>query len=133
MHRLKVCGKIPKCDVCASFNIKNHVCNGKWCLDHKCYILTEEENLNKINKKAIKNTNGYIFFDYEAMQTSAGHKVNLVCARKICINCCNNENCELKLCGDLYWKTNEEFCEWLFSKENANFTAIPHNMTVSSY
>ena len=83
MHRLKVCGKIPKCDVCSSFKIKNHVCNGKWCLycksevdlDHKCYILTEEENL-KINKKAIKNTNGYIFFDYEAMQTSAGHKVN---------------------------------------------------------
>jgi hypothetical protein len=43
------------------------------------------------------------------MQTSAGHKVNLVCASKICISCCNNENCELKLCCDFYWKTNEEF------------------------
>jgi hypothetical protein len=57
MHRLKVCGKIPKCDECSSFKIKNHVCNGKWCLycksevdlDQKCYILTEEENL-KINR-----------------------------------------------------------------------------------
>ncbi len=96
-------------------------------IDHRCYILTEDENLI-INKSSVKKTDGYIFFDYEAMQTSSGHQVNLVCARKICINCCNNEYCKIKLCGDFVWKTNEEFCEWLFSKENSNYTALAHNM-----
>jgi hypothetical protein len=62
-------------------------------------------------------------------KTSSGHQVNLVCARKICINCCNDEYCEIKLCGDFVWKKNEEFCEWLFSKENSNYTALAHNLT----
>ncbi len=61
LHRLNFCCKIPKCKVCGSFKIKNHVCNGKWCLfckssveiDHRCYILTENENLI-INKNAVK-------------------------------------------------------------------------------
>ena len=61
---------------CKSFKTRNHTCRGKWCffckaeveLDHKCYILTESEN-NLKNKNSIKTAKGYIFFDYEAMQT----------------------------------------------------------------
>ena len=133
-HRLKVCGKIPKCEHCSSFKVNQHVCQGKWCVfcktevnyDHQCYILTENEN-SEINKSCVKTTLGYIFFDYEAMQTDAGHKVNLVCARKICLNCINSIECVLE-CGNFSWKTNNEFCEWLFAKNNANFIAIAHNM-----
>jgi hypothetical protein len=52
---------ISKCEVCGRLKIKNHVYNGKWCLfcksiveiDHRCYILTEYENLI-INKNAVK-------------------------------------------------------------------------------
>ena len=61
------------------------------------------------------------------MQTSTGHQVNLVCARKICSNCLNDKECDLN-CGDFVFKTNEQFCEWLFGKLNVNFTAIAHNM-----
>ena len=61
------------------------------------------------------------------MQTKNGHIVNLVCVRKICLNCIQNNECVLK-CGDFVWKTNNEFCEWLFSPINAHFTAIAHNM-----
>ena len=61
------------------------------------------------------------------MQTDAGHKVNLVCARKICLNCINSIECVLE-CGNFSWKTNNEICEWLFAKNNANFIAIAHNM-----
>ena len=57
-----------------------------------------EKNINKcgdenseINKSCVKTTLGYIFFDYEAMQTDAAH--NLVCARKICLNCINSNEC----------------------------------------
>ena len=133
-HRVKVCGNFSKCEFCSSFKLPHHVCQGKWCVycktevtfDHQCYILTEEENA-KINKHSVKTTLGYIFFDYEAMQTEEGHVVNLVCARKICLDCIDNNECNLN-CGDFFWKTNNLFCEWLFSKSNANFIAIAHNM-----
>lgn len=125
-HRLKICGKIPKCKVCSSFKVRQHACKGKWCVYHLCYILTEEVNL-KINKYSLKTTLGYIFFDYEAVQTDKGHEVNLVYARKICMNCLKNNKCESD-CGDFVWKSNNEFCDWLFSKINKNFTAIAHNM-----
>ena len=133
-HLNKVCGKIPKCELCSSFKLKQHVCQGKWCiycktevdLEHQCFILTEDEN-SKINKNNIKSTSGYIFFDYEAMQDISGHIVNLVCARKVCLNCINGQT-RSKMCGDFFWRTNNEFCEWLFSEINADFIAIAHNM-----
>ena len=86
--------KIPKCELCSSFKLKQHVCQGKWCiycktevdLEHQCFILTEDKN-SKINKNNIKSTSGYIFFDYEAMQDISGHIVNLFCARKVRLNC----------------------------------------------
>ena len=118
-HRLKVCGKIPKCFSCGSFKLSSHICEGKWCcycktevsLDHKCYIPTEnDENVCKTKTK------GYIFFDYEAMQTDDGDDdddvVNLVCAEKICMQCIDKKNCYSN-CGKYYWKTNNEFCDWL--------------------
>ena len=40
----------------------------------------------------------------------------------MCMNCSNNEYCEIKLCGD------EEFCELFFSKENSIYAALAHNM-----
>ena len=134
-HRLKVCGHIPKCVNCGSFKLKSHVCEGKWCsfcktevsIDHKCYILTEDQYIQRFNKQK-KKCKGFIFFDYEAMQTNTGHVVNLVCAEKICMECLNGSNkCSLN-CGSFDWSTNNDFCEWLFGKNNEDFIAIAHNM-----
>ena len=133
-HRIRVCGNIPKCLSCGSFKLNSHVCSGKWCcycktevnLNHKCYILTEEENIAKNNLKK-KSTKGYIFFDYEAMQTENGHVVNLVCAEKVCLVCIEKSACNLN-CGKFHWKSNNEFCDWLFNEHNNNFIAIAHNM-----
>ena len=135
-HRLKVCGHIPKCINCGSFQLKSHVCEGKWCcfcktelsVDHKCFILTEEQYKQRFNKK--RNTcKGFIFFDYEAMQTNNGHVVNLVCAEKTCFECLNGNKCNSD-CGFFHWVTNNDFCEWLFGKINEDFIAIAHNMKV---
>ena len=134
-HRAKVCGKVKKCEHCKAFKVKNHVCNGRYCFyckievdyDHRCFILTEEENLKKNNKK-MKSTVGYIFFDYEAMQSDSNHKVNLVCATKKCLNCIDNINMCESNCGSFHWNTNEDFCTWLFSDINNKFIAIAHNM-----
>ena len=134
-HRDKVCCKIPKCVSCGSFIIKNHVCTGKWCffcrteveIQHKCFILTEQENYER-NKNSLKSCAGFIFFDYEAMQSETSHEVNLVCATKKCIECINNLNCTQEDCGNHYWYTNGTFCTWLFNKKNKNFIAIAHNM-----
>ena len=133
--RDKVCCKIPKCVSCGSFIIKNHVCTEKWCfycrteveIQHKCFILTEQENYER-NKNSLKSCAGFIFFDYEAMQSETSHEVNLVCATKKCIECLNNLNCTQEDCGNHYWYTNGTFCTWLFNEKNKNFIAIVHNM-----
>ena len=127
-HKKKICGRIPKCDVCGVFKVRTHVCNGKWCYfckesvsyDHKCYILTEDEN-------ELKETSfdGYIFFDYEAMQAENVHVVNLVVARKMCKLCLNHKMCTSD-CGLFTFYDNDSFCEWLFIQNR--YTAIAHNM-----
>ena len=88
--------------------------------NHKCYILTEEENYEN-NSKSLKTTNGYIFFDYEAMQNESNHVINLVCATRKCLNCVNEEQCCDSDCKDYTFTNNQEFCIWLLSKNNKNF------------
>ena len=102
-------------------------CRTEVDLEHKCFILTEQENYER-NKKSVKSCVGYIFFDYEAMQSETSHEVNLVCARKICIGCINKMACLQEDCGDHYWHTNSTFCSWLFNDKNKHFIAIAHNM-----
>jgi hypothetical protein len=97
-------------------------CRKQVDLEHKCYILTEEKENSK------KNNAGFIFFDYEAMQTGSNHEVNLVCVTRKCVNCVNELECEDTECRDFVFSTNDEFCLWLFNSKNKNFIAFAHNM-----
>jgi hypothetical protein len=85
LHQERVCGKIQKCLICNEFKTFYHSCTGKWCkfckkevnFDHKCFILREDEK--DIKTRAFE---GYIYFDYEAMQVNNIHVPNLVIAKK---------------------------------------------------
>ena len=84
--------KYTKCEICNKFKTKIHKCNGRWCLNcktmvemnHKCFILTEEE---RQTKKPMQKFSGYIFFDYECMNDNGEHIPNLIVADKICVEC----------------------------------------------
>jgi hypothetical protein len=69
-------------------------CRKQVDLEHKCYILTEEKENSR------KNNTGFIFFDYEAMQTGSNHEVNLVCVTSKCVNCVNDLECTDTECRD---------------------------------
>ena len=130
-HLKNVCNKIAKCNFCGKFNTRFHNCNGQWCnycqsMDdkyHKCYIKTEDEK----EKKEIP-FEGYIFFDYEAMNINHRHEANLIIANKVCKFCLDDEQCQEKKCQNYIFKNNNDFCEWLFDKNNSHFIAIAHNM-----
>ena len=73
--------------------------------EHKCYMQT---------KKSKAYTEKYIWFDYEAEQDTGIHKPNLIVAHYFDGT-------------KFYFKTNEEFCEWLISPKHKGYTAIAHN------
>ena len=131
LHEYKTCKEIAICKVCNCKKTKKHTCfDQKYCtfchnvvdIEHKCFILTEEERCKKDKKFA-----GYIFFDYEAFQENNVHIANLVIAEKICSHCLDEKVCKSN-CRQFEFNSSEDFCEWLFSKSNENFTAIAHNM-----
>ena len=109
---MKVCGNIPKCMKCGAFKINSHVCSGKWCcycktevdFDHKCFIT----NVVPVSKKTPYK--GFIFFDYEEMQSENGH---LVCAEKICLSCINGKECK-SMCENLHGKQTKIFVAGFF-------------------
>ncbi len=55
----------------------------------------------------------YIFFDYEAQQETGIHVPNLIIAKYFCDE-------------TFTFKTSEEFCNWLVSKQHKGYTAIAH-------
>jgi len=135
LHTHEFCKQINKCNICTkSLSPKmSHVClDQKYCrnckigveLDHKCYVLTEDQK-----KTSIQPLAGYIWFDYETYQENGIHKANLIIAEKACINCIENRACpsNKKECNLFKFYNNYEFCHWLFKPENKSFTAIAHN------
>jgi hypothetical protein len=128
-HLKNVCKKIKKCDTCGAFKTYKHNCDLLWfnfCKtnidnNHKCLILKEK------SEKEVK-FNGFILFDYERMQVGdSNHEPNLVVATRLCIECLNNTtNCDI--CETKVFRSNEDFCLWLFNTINKNFIAIAHNM-----
>ena len=61
-HQENICTKLLKCQICGRIKSTKHTCNGRWCLNykspvdmnHKCYILTEEERNVKTNVVALR-------------------------------------------------------------------------------
>ena len=134
LHYHEFCKVANKCDICQKFkHHKNvHVCLfEKFCrncnmavdLDHQCYVLTEEEK----KRKNIEKIEGYIWFDYETYQENNIQVANLIVAEKSCLNCIDGCNpCKVN-CNLHVFRSNKQFCEWLFSGENNGYTAIAHN------
>lgn len=135
IHLNNFCDKLNTCVRCKklTYKKKTHVCTDqKYCrnckeavdLDHQCFILTEDEKNVKIDK-----IRGYIFYDYETYQNEdLVHEANLVIAERLCIACVNEESClSQDLCKVYQFENNTDFCLWLFSKDNENFTACAHN------
>ncbi len=92
-HEIK-CQNKNRCIECGRYEKKNHICNGRYCInckmfvdiEHKCYILTLEEKLANSKKSQHKEWKGYIFFDYECMNENR-HIPNLILAKKNCQKC----------------------------------------------
>ena len=140
-HAEKVCLSVTNCNVCHEKKLRKHVCgeNSKWCencyksvdMEHRCFILTEQEALENLKKRSLKYKEaeflGYIFFDYECYQGEDGNHVpNLIIASKCCVTCLNSK-AKLPCCKEVYkFYDNEKFCQWLFG--HANFIAIAHNL-----
>ena len=78
-------------------------------MSHKCYISTEQERKEKLekNKKRKHDSGedalspahvidnsfaGYIFFDYETMNIKGLHEPNLIIADKVCKDCMESYN-----------------------------------------
>lgn len=136
----KVCRTAYKCLTCNKIceRSKNHVCGYGKCRncqqefekihEHKCYMQYREQkgglcqeppcvcngNSNK-KAKGCTYTEKYIFFDYEANQETNVHEANLVVAWR------NTDDTKH------VFRSNDEFCKWLISKEHRGFTAIAHN------
>ena len=78
----------------------------------------------------------YICYDFECKIAEDGeHVPNMACALKWCMACEDEEDDEAE-CGRCKGKRRvifrgdnclNDFCEWLFSKENRGATALAHN------
>ena len=101
-----VCKQVYKCKACNKIKLrtKTHVCGYPRCRncdeidktnEHRCYMQP------KIPKAYIER---YIWFDYGAEQDTGVHKPNLIVAHYFDGT-------------KFYFKTNEEFCEWLISEK----------------
>ena len=126
-----VCELIKKCKKCGKsvhirqLDSEKHIC-GRKCLTckliinendtHKCYIQKPEKNDDEGEEES--RYSELLFFDYECTQEDDGiHKPNL------CI--IHNE------AGDEWIfegkNTNEDFCNWLFTKEHQGCIVVAHN------
>ena len=136
-HEEYVCSLKKLCEVCGRVKLNPHVCgdDSKWCgnckesvpLDHKCYILTEDQVALRDVNKAEEKFDGFIFFDYETyLNDEKIHIPNLIMAKKICVNCIDRTE-ECNECIKMFCFTeNNEFCKWLILHKH--FIAIAHNL-----
>lgn len=133
-HLENICNKLENCENCGKYAYKNHICKDdeKYCRNcksvvdysHKCYILDDHE-------KEPATYLGYIFFDYECTVINKVHVANLVIAKKVCNMCLDEDQlvereCNSGHCTKVMFKTNKEFCEWLFQQKD--HIALAHNL-----
>uniref|UniRef100_A0A8D8ZAP4 DNA-directed DNA polymerase n=1 Tax=Cacopsylla melanoneura TaxID=428564 RepID=A0A8D8ZAP4_9HEMI len=121
-NHAKVCSEIYKCTTCNRLvrRFEEHICGSEVCRNcnlyfedikkHKCYMMPKNQ-LGGIGTDSY--TEKYIFFDYESNQETGIHIANLVVA-------------QYYDGSKFIFKTNDEFCEWLISKEHKKYTAIAH-------
>ena len=127
IHTSKYCKPRIICEKCGVKYVFKHSCSvedRQWCvnckvkvtLDHRCFM-------QKGTLKNIKDTEGYIFFDYESSQETSLHIPVLVIAHKYNRLGMLEEKKYFYDDGD---DVNTRFCEWLFTHKK--YLAIAHNL-----
>jgi hypothetical protein len=104
------------CKDCPDKDASKHVCGYRFCrtckkyehVNHKCFI--QPLAMPK------EYTEDYIWFDFEAEQTTGKHVVNLGVAQYF------DESKPMKVI-----QTIQEFCLWAFDKQHEGYTFIAHN------
>ena len=108
------CGEI-KCGACKEFVNPE---------THKCFIQPHKQNekekefAEKHKEEIEEVAQKYLFFDFECIQETGVHVPNLVIIH-------DNEGNEVMFKGP---NTRNEFCDWLFTEENAGAICIAHNL-----
>jgi hypothetical protein len=109
------------CDIPDKTNkrIKYHIYQCKDCKNRNKKPLNDTKPFKCVKCGSKKHTTKcsytekYLFFDYEAMQETGKHIANLVISHDFS----GNVNS---------FKTNEDFCKWLISRDHKGYTAIAH-------
>jgi hypothetical protein len=102
-----------------NMRVKYHIYQCKDCKNCVKKPLDDEEPFVCVDCDSRKHTNNctytekYLFFDYEAIQETGKHIANLVISHDFS----GNVNS---------FKTNEDFCKWLISRDHRGHTAIAH-------
>jgi hypothetical protein len=102
-----------------NMRVKYHIYQCKKCKTCVKKPLDDEEPFVCVDCGSRKHTNNctytekYLFFNYEAMQETGKHIANLVISHDFS----GNVNS---------FKTNEDFCKWLISRDHRGHTAIAH-------
>ncbi|KXJ19736.1 putative DNA polymerase [Exaiptasia diaphana] len=104
-------------------------CQQKVAFPHACSVTGQTTTYDERFK--VK----YLFFDVETMPLEEHHEVNLVVAHKVCSECLSwtpeeEERKQCSTCGNnrrRWFRTQHEFCRWLFSPENFGYTVMAHN------
>jgi hypothetical protein len=102
-----------------NMRVKYHIYQCKDCKNCVKKPLDDEEPFVCVDCGSRKHTNNctytekYLFFDYEAMQETGKHIANLVISHDFS----GNVNS---------FKSNEDFCKWLISRDHRGHTAIAH-------
>jgi hypothetical protein len=109
-----VCKDVYKCKACNKVTVRAeaHICGYSRC--HSCdeTAKTGEHECYMQPKKTKAYTEKYIWFDYEAEQDTGVHKPNLIVVHYFDGT-------------KFYFKTNEEFCEWLISEKKTIKVILP--------
>ncbi|MEY3187308.1 MAG: hypothetical protein RL675_1135, partial [Bacteroidota bacterium] len=137
-EHLKKCGETIKCNKCNHVydNKKllklgmEHICGHDFCKNcmkyedvykHKCYI-------QKVDlKPKIENV---MYVDFETMQETGTHVVNLAVVYKSKLTDYDRENCHIEKRGEsefIVFKCIDSFCKYVFSKRHMKHTIVAHN------
>ncbi|MEY3371094.1 MAG: hypothetical protein RLZZ392_120 [Pseudomonadota bacterium] len=122
-HIKTVCKTVFVCKLCDTFVVKKnkkekHICGSSYCnncktfepKEHNCFI-------SKLSKPEDVKNMPIIFYDYEAyVDDNNEHIPNLIVAHKQ-----NDEGITKHV-----FRTNDNFCDWLFSNDHKGYTCIAH-------
>ena len=135
-----VCQKVGKCLACERTitttnykSLKDHICGYSTCTNckeycdlskHQCYMTiklckggycTTHDCLPKKKCYSCKTyTEKYMFYDFECMQETGLHKVNLAIVHDFEGN-------------EWIFKTISEFCNFVFNEKHKGYTFLAHN------